>query len=92
MDKVYGVCKSTYDKSPFVIVDSRADALKIAAAIKDYDDDKAAQLVVTLPFMSSKPQKVELTDLDRVVDMSIIATIKAYESVLGKGKDEEAGC
>lgn len=82
MDKVYGVCKSTYDKKPFIIVDSRNDALKLASAMKDYDDDKAEQLVVTIPCLRAKPMKVELDDLDRVADMAIDATIKATDATI----------
>lgn len=82
MDKVYGVCKSTYDKKPFIIVDSRNDALKLASAMKDYDDDKAEQLVVTIPYLRAKPMKVELDDLDRVVDMAIDVTIKATDATI----------
>lgn len=81
MDKVYGVCKSTYDKKPFIVVDSRNDALKLASAMKDYDDEKAEQLVVTIPYLKAKPTKVELDDLDRVVDMAIDATVKATEAL-----------
>lgn len=79
MDNVYGVRKSRYDDSPFVVVDKRSDAILIAKNLKGYDDDKPDSLVVTLPFLRSTPQKVDFKDVDRLVNLSMEAAFRAVE-------------
>ena len=89
MKKVYGVKAGNYSSSQiFIICDSYNDALKVAAACKDYDEDKAKDFIVGIPFLSSQPITVDIADVDKVINMTINATLKAIEAVESNGDEK----
>ena len=81
MKNIFGIMRSTYDKTPYIMVDNYNDALKIAAGGKEFSDDDAKQLIVKYPFLQEYPQSVDLADVSTLVETAIKATIAAIEMV-----------
>ena len=77
MKQMYVVMSDGYHKKPLMAYESRNDAVRTACSIHDCAADESADYIKAVPVMYDQPQKVELTDVQTVIDM----TIKAVESV-----------
>ncbi len=82
MKKVYGVKKGTgsYESILFVC-DNYNDALHFAASLKEYDEDKAKEMVVPLPFATNEPIKFDANNAQMLIDLTIEAMLKSFEAV-----------
>lgn len=87
MKNVYGIKRDDYHGDIYMVCDNYNDALKIAAANKEYDDDKAKDYVVKLPYLASAPEKVELQDVDTLVNLAINTAFKAVERAEKRGDE-----
>lgn len=87
MKHVYGVKGNSYKEAIYLVVDNYNDALKIAAATKEeWDDEKAKSLVVKLPYLATVPDKVNLCDVDHIIQMAMDSAFKAMEMATGEEK------
>lgn len=78
MRQVYVVMGIGYNSKPIMAYENRDDAVRAACAVHDCDAASAADEIKTVPLVCDPPQKVDLADIQTVVDM----TIKAVESAM----------
>lgn len=76
MKQVYIVMNDDYREKPLMAFQERNDAVKTACAIHECAADEASKHIKAVPIMCEAPEKVDLTDVQTVIDM----TIKACES------------
>lgn len=77
MKQIYIVTDGRYSPKPIMAYETRNDAVRTACAIHECAADEATEYIKAVPFMYDVPQKVDIADVQTVIDM----TIKAMESV-----------
>lgn len=77
MKQMYIVMSNDYCKKPLMAYESRNDAVRTACSIHDCAADESADYIKAVPVMYDQPKKVDMTDVQTVIDM----TLKAVECV-----------
>jgi len=81
MKSIYSVKSSKYSDNYQIAFGNRQDAVKCACAMHEVDAAGATAYIKELIYYERTPQKIDLCDVDRVVDLAISATLQSYDRV-----------
>ena len=84
MKQIYAIKAGRYGDSYRVAFENRNDAVKVVCAIHECSADEAAEYIKTMPYLCDKPQTVNLTDVDTLVETAIKATLMAFNKSEGE--------
>ena len=83
MKQIYVIKAGRYSDSYRLAFENRNDAVKTVCAMHEVNVEEAAEYIKTMPYVCDKPQTVNLTDVDTLIDTALKAAYIAFNKSEG---------